>query len=445
MPTDKKINRKTLLSNIQTIAEKYDCTIEIGGFDSDRKYFKSRFIKNKDNEYVTVIKFPCTYAPASLSNYDRLYDTDFDVSYVVDFEHGITEDINSGVTDPYSTVTFPSINYMSINDFIKRLDVLLGTGYSSTIKWRDIKNDVKEQIPKKLHGSPLEAFFDRTDLDEEDLQVEKDDITLGDKIENELFQTLLHKATFDTLCRYTSLGSIVRTLNDKKQSMCSLVCMNDPSECSYAYEKLGIPMESDPVSLGNDFYIMSLVDKFKYNDLTMYRLYGDNAEGVCIKYTVDQPMIDNPANGFILAPVSYGSKSSHPELSFLKKLMSSNIQKRSIKFLHFSVWSHFFKPYEYEVEKEIRLLIHKPMSTATTDRKWLHDSASNVVAPILLFDVTELGNNFPLIINKILIGPKSTSKEFNVRQLGILAKDHAIKTSNGTDDLCGMSNINVYR
>ena len=90
-----------------------------------------------------------------------------------------------------------------------------------------------------------------------------------------------------------------------------------------------------------------------YDDLTMWRLYGNDANGVCLCYQVDKDKMD----GFILAPICYAnSNGNHPELDVIQKIMNTFVSNRRIILKRFSVWQHFFKPYEYSVEHEVRLL-----------------------------------------------------------------------------------------
>ena len=113
-----------------------------------------------------------------------------------------------------------------------------------------------------------------------------------ENLEDELFDCFLKKFEGEKICRYTSLSSLYRTINEGKQSMCCIVGMNDRSECTYADNYMrGKQIENNStyktpyeVEVENKFFILSCMDAEKYDDLTMWRLYGDNTRGVDILY-----------------------------------------------------------------------------------------------------------------------------------------------------------------
>ena len=187
--------------------------------------------------------------------------------------------------------------------------------------------------------------------------------SLTDKKEKELMHLILGKYTEKTICRYTSMSGLFRTLNDKKQSMVCLVGMNDRSEIDYvdSYASNNISSGGNPApkisytnssfDLLNNLYILSCCDNEKEDNLTMFRLYGDDSRGVCMKYTVEH---DKIANGdFFLAPVSYADENgNHPEFDYV---LNTNVNT-NFCFRKFEVWKHFFKNHDYEIENEVRFI-----------------------------------------------------------------------------------------
>lgn len=278
----------------------------------------------------------------------------------------------------------------------------------------------------------------------------------GSCFEDKFFLTLLGGAFNGTrLCRYTSLASFFRSCSEQSQSMCGIACMNDKTEVNYVSEWVGnqnTPLDSARES--NGCYILSCCDINQADDLTMWRLYGNDANGVCLCYQVDL----NKMNGFILAPISYAqSNGNHPELDVVKKIMNTYIANRRINLKRFSVWKHFFKPYEYSVEHEVRLLFQNSCQKQEGSnygerqmppfkRKWIYDNSYNIIAPIVTFDITYASNVFPLVLDKIILGPKLKEKETNKNQLDCLVESKGIKFNN--DDIAlftEISNINHYR
>ncbi|MCM1142667.1 MAG: DUF2971 domain-containing protein, partial [Muribaculum sp.] len=230
---------------------------------------------------------------------------------------------------------------------------------------------------------------------------------IDESTERHFFLKLLGD-TANKVCRYTSVPSIYRTINDKEQSMCSIVCMNDTSELHYAasligYEALEFRRE------GNSCYILSCADKRKKDDLTMWRLYGDDGRGVNIEYDVDKHFIDSYSS-FSMAPVSYADKYGvDRRLDLIKNLLGVTIGGAKLSLSQWGIWQHFFKPYEYHDEAEIRLLFwnqcdlndaeehaEEPGNYPTFKRKWIFESTYEVVAPIACFKIAPAPSNFPL-------------------------------------------------
>ena len=253
------------------------------------------------------------------------------------------------------------------------------------------------------------------------------------------------------VCRYTSLASLFRTLSESQQSMCSVVCMNDITETNYAKQFI-----SDAISRSNvlqrlnartnanrsnsNYFILSGSRMGKKDDLNMWRLYGDDSKGVCLWYEVDE-MPDN----FFIAKVSYAKNNTHAELSYLANKLSKNVCGRNFEIRNLESWLHFFKPAEYAVEEETRLLfeLNDIMLLETYNGKWILNSDNNIIAPIVSFPIGKKNNKFPLTLNKIVLGPSCSEKETNQEQLYLMIKQKQIET---TEDFeITTSNIRSYR
>lgn len=186
-------------------------------------------------------------------------------------------------------------------------------------------------------------------------------IHFSTEFEIEFFKALLKAYQVDEICRYTTLDTLNRILTDKKQSCCSIVCMNDKSECYYAdhyvYEKESLPLSAlsdESVRELNSHFITSCTNISHADNLSMWRMYADNARGVCLVFQMDEEKIKK---GFLLAPVSYAREDgSHPELEIIKEVMNTSLKKYRIVFRTFNLWKHFFKSFDYAEEAEIRLL-----------------------------------------------------------------------------------------
>lgn len=185
------------------------------------------------------------------------------------------------------------------------------------------------------------------------------EISLGTYGETLLFTSILGEIKETEICRYTSFHSLMRILNTKKASACSIVGMNDKSECYYYDSYMEKTYRTDyafrKIEDLNSNFIMSCSKISRLDKLTMWRMYGDNAKGVCLVYKLGQL-----GDRFILAPVSYAKEDkSHPQLDFIKELQDSY----HISLTTIDVWKHFFNHMNMKMRKKfvccIKMLIRK--------------------------------------------------------------------------------------
>lgn len=322
-------------------------------------------------------------------------------------------------------------------------------------KWDDKINDLISEIRHSEDEIVRNKANDICDalesLKSPNLTVVDEELSLGlrPEIEEKLFSALLGTYNKQELCRFTTLSSLFRTLNDVKHSMCSIVAMNDKSETSYVDNYLQSQnfnslqfIISGPDDWNNCF-ITSCCDADRIDDFTMSRLYADDAKGVAIMYQVVDPMLPN----FILHPVSYQrSDDSHPELDILITLMSIKINGYTLNLPSFNRWKHFFKPKEYEFEKEVRLLYITPANdepVSGIDNKWILNSEFNIITPLIEISIEKGKNKCPLIFNEIKLGAKMSEAIINCRQIESLFKIKGIE--NGQNVIINISNISHYR
>lgn len=265
------------------------------------------------------------------------------------------------------------------------------------------------------------------------------EMIVDEKAETEFFKALLGEIKDEEVCRYTSANALRRILSDKKASVCSIVGMNDKSECYY-YESY---MQNAPVldfstispktvERLNSNFIMSCSDIKRLDKLTMWRMYGDEAKGVCIVYAVK-----NMNENFVLAPVSYAEEDeTHPKLDFLREL----IDRFNFVFSSIEVWKHFFKPAEYADEREIRLL-YKESDKAKY--KWIQGTGG-ILCPIVEFSIEKNDNQFPLVFKEVWLGPKCPEPDVNRSQIDMFANLLQLKYDGGKLEV-KVSKIDNYR
>lgn len=255
--------------------------------------------------------------------------------------------------------------------------------------------------------------------------------TFKRSFENRFFQALLGIYTGEEVVRYVPFSSAYRSLNEQTIGMVSLIGMNDVSECYYVDQYIAKKKGEDPSKsilpaerkLLNNTYILSCNYLSMEDDLTMWRLYGENCKGACIKMIIEKDIVENN-NTFMLAPVSYGKDGdTHPELDFVDNIMSIIIEEKKILLKTWCYWKHFFKDFRYSVEKEVRLL---STGGGCGKRNWILVKDNEIPCPISIFPIKCLpnhSNDFPMTIKEIIIGSKCADNETKQSQLDELIKE----------------------
>jgi len=240
--------------------------------------------------------------------------------------------------------------------------------------------------------------------------------------EHEFFKTLLKPYSEEDICRYTTYGSLERILKEKKQSVCSIVCMNDKTECYYADRYIsnrGDEKVKDALSTSyeelNACQISSCTDIKMSDNLSMWRMYGDDAKGVCLKFKIKKHLLD--AKHFYLYHVSYADKYGHKELDMIARLSELKIGDYVFEFNTWYLWKHFFKPVFYKEENEVRLLYFQQKGDQL---KWI--KAGEVMAPVIEFNIEKDKNEYPLVLSEIMLGPKFPEANTNTVQIGYWKK-----------------------
>ena len=271
------------------------------------------------------------------------------------------------------------------------------------------------------------------------------EISFIKNIEDAFFKALLPQMKVSTVCRYTTLNSLFLLLKEKHHCLCSLTCMNDIGETSYADNWIGCGAYAETyktIEENNNSYILSCCASDKIDDLTMWRLYGQNAMGACLVYDVKEELIDN--DSFFFAPVSYGqSEKEHDELEFICNIRNWVKNGWRFKFNRWHIWKHFFKSYLFKDEQEIRLLyIHSKESNI--ERKWIMDSSNSIASSLCLFDMDK--NRFPLSLSSAIIGPKCPQQASNIAQFNYMnAQQKVFPFSSRWNEAINASKINDYR
>lgn len=245
--------------------------------------------------------------------------------------------------------------------------------------------------------------------------------------------TLKNKKLPSQIVRYTSLGSFFHMINNMSFRMNALPGMNDKTEGgNLTFE--GDSWWTQERNVQNTSLIVSFSDICLEDDLTQWRLYGDNARGVCCVFDVDENKL---GKDFILQYIVYSD-------SLLKKLYELQKKLKRINDL-FTVdltqFKCFVKPKDFKVEKEVRLLRNED----SANLNWLITNGSSIVNAYIDIEM----KNMPLKLTKVILGPNMPNQEVNILQIQYMLaqmgyKDYDYEYFNGEVDVVP-SKIKCYR
>ena len=239
--------------------------------------------------------------------------------------------------------------------------------------------------------------------------------------ENQFFIKMMGEFKDTQICRYTSLNTIFDMLNYISFRMSGLVGMNDKSEVNYvdaylngAQKPISKEHPNTIIAL-NKRYITSCTEITRKDDLTLWRLYSDDAKGVCLVFNVKK---NNLNNHVLLQKVKYADKNGkHKELDLLKQIKDDveSITGFNFEFRKIGYWKHFFKPFDYAIEEEVRLLIIDNDSLDKIKSDFVMTYTHSIINPIMDFRLNS--KSFPIQLNEIILGPKCPEQETNLVQL----------------------------
>lgn len=231
--------------------------------------------------------------------------------------------------------------------------------------------------------------------------------------------------------QYTTLESLFQILYNGTQRLGGIAGMNDRSEANF-FENL-FEKKISYEELRNKTFLMSC--STQKDNLTMWRMYGDEAKGACIEYEIAN---DYNESEFVIHPVCYIDK----ENPVKEIIMLQQAIKQDLNLKKFDVWKHFFKPIEFKDEHEIRILFIGGEGANEVNGGWTLNS-TKIINPYVefnLFDESKNSVKFPLKIKSILLGPNCYEADTNIRQLKDLI-EQKYKTKLPIDK----SSIDIYR
>ena len=307
---------------------------------------------------------------------------------------------------------------------------------------------IPDELKDELNLEQIKAL--QATFSEENLEYDeaKASMWLKTEAEDAFFKILLHckdnDGTYKNVCRYTSLNSLFLTMKGRSHVMCSITCMNDKGETSYADKYVGygsFASTDNSIKENNDCFILSCCDEGMEDNLTMWRLYGNDGKGVCLEYEVDLSKIENKE--FFFAPVSYVlSMNNHPALEYVRKIRHWKNNGWRFDLKRWYIWKHFFKSHLFKEEHEVRLL-YIWTDKSQEKPKWIMDASNNIASRICVFPIDE--ERLPLSLIKAIIGPKCPEQGSNVDQFNYMNRQTKTIPDNWLKPAVKASIIEDYR
>lgn len=451
--TDKTNHMKTMLEGMQELNGKvgvllvppYTLRQGVTLFSRVTNRYDPDFVITKDEVIIALVEVMSSSTIVNegvyyrLANIARIFSCAFGIIYCYDTENFLILDVreDNSKDAPYKLIS-------SLDDF----KTILYDNTSVKPTNEDWKNAIQKLIDEAKDLRYTDAGLKALEM-LQNLQVEFDQVTKRCCVKNKnnehnFFKTILKSYEEEYICRYMTYGSLERILREKKQSVCSIVCMNDETECYYADDYVtnhGDEKVKDALLMNyeelNDCQISSCTDIMMADNLSMWRLYGNDATGVCLKFKVRKDLLDLKL--FYLYHVSYADEDNkHKELDLIARLRDLKVREYSFEFKTWYIWKHFFKPVYYKDEKEVRLLYFKQ------DRdqlKWIN--AGSIMAPVIEFGIEQGKNEYPLVLSEIMLGPKFPEAKTNAVQIGYWKQMQGIEEEDSC--LVVQSKIQGYR
>lgn len=270
-------------------------------------------------------------------------------------------------------------------------------------------------------------FYDTiNNLSKKDIVFKRGFYSFSNEIENIIFASLIPTVIPKEVCRYTSLNTLFYMIKNKSIRMNGIVGMNDRSEVGflekYFYEdsKERTKTVQEINQINNTFILSCSPTNTMLDNLTMWRLYADEGRGCCLVFDVVKPL----TSGFIINPIKYldldNEESIPKEIQALKEIIYN--KDLPFEFKTLTTWSHFFKPKEYEIEDEVRVL-YQCNDNDNKKKDWLITNDYSIINPFLEFD---LFNNYVLHLKEIILGFNCPQLETNKMQLQALLEDKGL-------------------
>lgn len=260
---------------------------------------------------------------------------------------------------------------------------------------------------------------------------------LKEKAEQQILKDIIPQTAvgINEIAKYTTLETLVAILQSGTLRMNSIVSMNDKTETDFLQEyiknyKEDFVDEYDKYLFADKEFITSFTTRI--DDLDMWRLYGDNAHGVCLVFERD-----NKDKGG-LYEISYVNADLDilNEIAKLQNALKDNNIRFRLNLLQ--KYQHFMKHSDYSSEKECRLLVHSEKPDG-----WFVNRDNGILTPFIVKNIArdeKTGSDkYPFRLSRIILGPASREKMANFMQIFYMSARYGYYLA------VEISKINSYR
>ena len=265
------------------------------------------------------------------------------------------------------------------------------------------------------------------------------------ELDPEWCRTQLDSVPCNKICRYSSLDSLFSSLKYQTFRMNGLPGMNDKDEGQIIWKIIDNRLPNETIKqrkgLINSAFIISYSSDDKIDDLTQWRLYGDDAKGVCCVFSVQ---LDKVKDRFFLHPITYYDydmikMDGITDNKVINKLINHMENLSDLDYFDPTPLINFFKRKIFSIEEEVRLLVDNKESKAYTtppfQREWLLTNSNNILNPYIDIPFKD----FPLKLERIILGPNMN--EIDTIQIQL----EAMLNQLGLGVEVGVSEITSYR
>lgn len=294
---------------------------------------------------------------------------------------------------------------------------ILFSFFTPTNSTSDYKNS-KEKEFDALY--PLSRIKDSVSIDKTNKVVKsilKSKNSYETLLLNVLIDDLEEKDGKIKLYRYSTIDAIFSTIKYFTYRLNGIQGMNDQKEGLFLFEKL-FDNGQEFNDRTNDIFISSC--STKYDNLTMWRLYGDNSKGASITLELIEDYKNKP---FYIKKLYYRN---FERIKSKIQLLNAQINELGYGLDNkmFSLLPFFIKSYHYDTEAEVRVLYDRSLNdnNGTTLCEWGISEPYKIIRPyvdIKIFEENSKDYNeiLPFRIKEIILGPNCPFSKRNIEQI----------------------------